>query len=158
MIPTNVAVSTAAATIFIGFALVACQKGSDTPAKPTGDGDSKIDFVADVKPLLTESCLPCHHSETLLGELNLESRTSVFGGGDGGTFIVPGEPDNSLIYTVTENPHGKRAAFEKMPAMKDIFLTEKERGILRRWIEQGAIWPSGADGRLEPIKMKSGQS
>jgi mono/diheme cytochrome c family protein len=138
--------------LFVG---VACnQHSSDEPEV----GDGKVEFERDIKPLLASTCVICHHSETMLGGLNLESRKTAFGGSDGRPFIVPGEPDSSLLYLVTENPHGKVPAQEKMPAMKDIFLSDEERGLLRRWIEQGAEWPSGEEGWIEPLKIDLKQS
>ena len=138
--------------IAISLSFIACGSGKkqDSPENEDKAG-KKVSFEEEVKPLLTSTCLPCHHSQTLLGNLNLESRKTAFGGSDGRAFIVPGEPDSSLIYLVTENPHGKRPAFEKMPAMKDIFLKPEERDLLRRWIEQGAEWPTGESGWLKPL-------
>jgi hypothetical protein len=143
------------AALLICLTLANCNKHS--PEKPETESGS-VDFSKDINPLLSSTCLPCHHSETLLGGLNLESKKTAFSSGDGGAFIVPGEPDNSLIYLVTENPHGKRSAFEKMPAMKDVFLTDEERSLLRRWIEQGADWPDDEEGWLRPIKAPNGES
>ena len=143
------------AALLICLTLANCNQHS---SKEPETGTNSVDFSKDIKPLLASTCLPCHHSETLLGGLNLESKKTAFGSGDGGAFIVPGEPDSSLIYLVTENPHGKRAAFEKMPAMKDITLTEEERSLLRRWIEQGADWPGDEEGWLQPIKAPGGES
>ena len=141
--------SCTAAAVFL-FAAVACnQHHSDQPEADAG----KVEFVRDIKPLLTSTCVICHHSETMLGGLNLETRKTAFGGSDGRAFIVPGEPDSSLLYLVTENPHGRIAAQEKMPAMEDIFLSDEERDLLRRWIEQGAEWPTGEDGWVQPIKV-----
>ena len=45
-----------------------------------------------------------------------------------------------------------------MPAMDDIFLSAEERDLLHRWIEQGAEWPSGEEGWVEPIKIDPKQS
>ncbi|MGI9244929.1 MAG: c-type cytochrome domain-containing protein [Verrucomicrobiales bacterium] len=140
--------ATMVATLLLGG--VACnQHRSDKPEA----GGEEVDFVRDVKPLLTSTCVICHHSETMLGGLNLETRKTAFGGGDGPAFIVPGEPDSSLLYLVTENPHGKISAQAKMPAMENISLTDDERDLLRRWIEQGADWPSGEEGWVKPIKI-----
>jgi hypothetical protein len=159
MIRTLSALSIVAIAASVSICGVACNKrsGGDDQAGGGTQGD-KVDFVKDVKPLLASTCVICHHSETLLGGLNLESRKTAFGASDSKAFIVPGEPDSSLIYLVTENPHGKSPAFEKMPAMKDIFLSDKERDLLRRWIEQGAEWPGGEEGWIEPIKIDKSRS
>ena len=104
---TSTACRSAAVVVSILFGLVACNKQTSED-KPSGQ-DKKVSFATEVKPLLASTCVICHHSETLLGGLNLESRKTAFGGSDGRAFIVPGEPDSSLLYLVTENPHGKRS-------------------------------------------------
>jgi hypothetical protein len=141
---------TAAVMVCVG--LVACSTDKREAS------DEKVSFAKQVKPLLSSICLPCHHSETLLGGLNLESRKTAFGGREGRAFLVPGEPDQSLIYLVTENPHGKTPAFEKMPAMENVFLSAEERALLRKWIEQGAAWPSGVEGWIKPLKIDTESS
>ena len=134
--------------------LAAC--GNGDKQDPTGKG---VSFENEIKPLLTSTCLPCHHSQTLLGNLNLESRKTAFGSSSAGrAFIVPGEPDKSLLYLVTEKPHGKTPAVEKMPAMENVFLQPAERDLLRRWIEQGADWPSGEAGWLKPLIIDAQES
>lgn len=145
------------APLLVCLALASCNQHSSKQDEKEAAA-VPVDFAKDIRPLLSSTCLPCHHSETLLGGLSLESRKTAFGSDGGKAFIVPGEPENSLIYLVTENPHGKRPAFEKMPAMKDVFLTDAERALLKRWIKEGAVWPGGAQGWLEPIKGPAGES
>ena len=90
-------------------------------------------------------------------KLNLESRKTAFGGSDNGAFLVPGDPDASLIYRVTAKPHGDGEVVEKMPNLKGVFLTEKERASLRKWIEGGAQWPGGDEGWIKPPKAQEGE-
>jgi hypothetical protein len=104
--------------------------------------------------LLSGKCLPCHHSGTLSGNLSLETRRTAFGGSGRGSFIVPGDPDSSLVYTLTDASHGKQGATETMPAVKGVTLSDDERELLRRWISEGAEWPEGEAGHLKPLDPK----
>jgi hypothetical protein len=110
-----------------------------------------VSFAAEVKPLLVGKCLPCHHSGTLSGNLNLESKRTAFGGSARGTFIVPGDAENSLVYTLTGEHHG---GGPKMPEVDGVELTDEERAILHDWINRGAEWPEGDEGHLEPLDPK----
>ncbi|MDA0813676.1 MAG: hypothetical protein O3C21_14955 [Verrucomicrobia bacterium] len=107
----------------------------------------------EIRPLLETNCLACHQSEVKLGGLSIQSRNEAFATSDRGARIVPGDPDASLIYTMTAVRHGKQN--ETMPA-DGILLTEKQRALLRRWIEEGAHWPTGDDGTLVPLKIQPG--
>ena len=53
--------------ILIGFGLAATSCRKDAGAAP-------VDFAAQIKPLLEERCINCHHSGALFGNLNLENR------------------------------------------------------------------------------------
>lgn len=117
-----------------------------------------VSFENEVKPLLAGKCLPCHNSAALSGNLNLETRRTAFGGSERGSFIVPGDPDNSLVYTSTDASHGAEAATETMPAVKGVTLDEEERDLLRRWIASGAEWPEGAQGHLKPLDPRPNEA
>ena len=113
--------------------------------------------MKEIRPVFAKRCVPCHNSETISGKLNLESRKTAFGGSDNGAFLVPGDPEASLIYRVTESPHGDGDIVEKMPNLKGVSLTEKERASLKKWIEGGATWPGGDDGWIKPPKSNEGE-
>jgi mono/diheme cytochrome c family protein len=112
-----------------------------------------VDFATEIRPLLETNCLACHQSEVLMGGFNIQSRDDAFGAADRGARIVPGNPDASLVYTMTAVRHGKQN--ETMPA-DGILLTEEQRALLRRWIEEGADWPTGEEGTLVPLKIQPG--
>ena len=88
-----------------------------------------------------------------MGGLSIESRASAFRKSDRGTYLVPGDPEASLIYSMTGQRHGKQE--EVMPA-DGVLLTDKQRELLRRWIEEGAQWPEGKEGVLTPLKVLPG--
>ena len=114
---------------------------------------TKVSFTADIKPLLTENCIPCHNGETFLGGLNLQTRARAFRGTDNGPVIIAGNADQSPVYTRTERKHGKNSEVAEMPA-DGILLNDMQRDLLKRWIEDGAEWPEGEEGMLQPLKLE----
>jgi hypothetical protein len=53
------------------------------------------------------------------------------------SFLVPGQPERSLLLTKIEGAH---AHVKAMPPVGER-LTQDEVRILERWIRQGAKWP-----------------
>src|SRR5262249_11999599 len=70
-----------------------------TPA--TADTDDGLAFFESrIRPVLVESCYPCHSSQarTPKGGLRVDSRGAMWRGGDHGPVILPGKPDDSLLF------------------------------------------------------------
>lgn len=104
-----------------------------------------VDFNRHVKPILEAKCVACHSQGGVPGRLDLSSREAALRSGALGAFIVPGRPDQSLLVTrIASAP----AHLKAMPPVGQQVTTE-EIGVLRRWIEQGANWPAGAEGKLK---------
>lgn len=139
------------------FMLVACEtppkEGSQTaPAdwnvlskKALASSHGKIDFATHVKPVLEAKCVVCHQRE-VLPFFSLENRELAFGEGKMGVRIIPGKPDESRLLM---HAHGATPGLKRMPPVGDC-LTRDESRILRAWIAQGANWPTGAAGQLDP--------
>ena len=84
----------------------------------------------DVMPILKARCLKCHSPLVSKGKLNLSSARSLARGGKNGPVIVPGKLDESTLWEqISEN---------EMPPEPEEPLSADEKGLLRRWIEQGA--------------------
>jgi mono/diheme cytochrome c family protein len=104
-------------------------------------GKSKaVDFQRQVRPILADNCFQCHgpDSRTRQAKLRLDIRDSAFAARPSGTPIVPGDPNNSLLYQRI----GHESAARRMPPPR---LTKKtlsadQIDVLRRWIEEGASW------------------
>lgn len=102
----------------------------------------KIDFAADIAPIIKDSCFLCHGGEkggkNGKGGLRLTTKALAMKGGDGGPCIVPGKPGDSSFYTllVTKDPDAR------MPEKAKPLPAEQIEKV-RRWIEQGADWPEG---------------
>lgn len=103
--------------------------------------DAAVDFVREVRPVLEKHCFSCHGAEKQKGGLRLDVKSAAFRGGeDHGPGIVPGKSGESPIVAAVR---GEQEDF-KMPP-KGERLTESEIGVLARWVDEGAVWPEGAD-------------
>ena len=100
----------------------------------------RIDFIRDIQPLFTQHCLSCHGPEKQKNGYRVDVKAVAIKGGDThGTAIVPGKSaDSPLIRYVSG-----QVADMLMPP-KGARLTEREIGLLRGWIDQGANWPDAA--------------
>ena len=69
------------------------------PALAAGAEDAEF-FEKKVRPLLVERCYECHSAEKIgKGGLRLDTREGWQTGGDTGTALVPGKPEESLLIT-----------------------------------------------------------
>jgi hypothetical protein len=92
-------------------------------------------FETHVRPLLVEKCQQCHGEEKQRGSLRTDSISSLLTGGESGPALVPHEPDESLLIEAIR--------YESYEMPPDGQLSEKEIGILVKWVEMGAPWPGG---------------
>ena len=94
------------------------------------DPDPKIVVFRDeVRPIL-QRCVACHSGGDPTGGLTLTTRAGALKGGDAGPALVPGDSAKSLLF--------HRISAKEMPPKKP--LNAVEIGVLRRWIEDGAVW------------------
>ncbi|MCB1277929.1 c-type cytochrome domain-containing protein [Prosthecobacter sp.] len=139
--------------------LAACSTPPDSETKPMGENvlskeeikaakTGPVDFVAHVKPVLEAKCVMCHNRKALPGHMSLESRPEVLRTKTLGTYIVPGHPETSLLVANTASTHQNVSV---MPAVGER-LTKEEYAILRKWVKEGANWPSGGAGTLKIIR------
>lgn len=98
-----------------------------------------IDYNLHVKPILSDKCFLCHGPDKNQGQkagLNLSTREGALAVlKDGKRAIVPGKPGRSELY------HRITTSDEEMMMPKkgsNRVLTDYERAVLIKWIEQGA--------------------
>ena len=99
--------------------------------------DDKVDYLKQIKPILSAKCYSCHGALKQEGELRLETRSLMFKGGDSGEVIVAGKADASLLIEriVAEED-------ERMPPPEEGgALKAEEIALIRTWINQGAESP-----------------
>ncbi len=103
-------------------------------------GAQEIDFLRDIRPIFVEHCYSCHSGVEQESGLRLDLKSAALKGGDNhGPDIVAGDAAKSpLLGFVNSTDPDKR-----MPP--DYALESKQIEKLKRWIEQGAVWPDRVD-------------
>jgi Protein of unknown function (DUF1553)/Protein of unknown function (DUF1549)/Planctomycete cytochrome C len=111
--------------------------GEDALGRAPAAAPRKIDFVADIKPILLRHCERCHGPDAQEGGLRLDRRAEALTGGGRGPAIVPGHSAKSRILRFASGDNDERIV---MPPEGER-LTAAQIGLLRTWIDQGAAWP-----------------
>ena len=98
--------------------------------------EEKIDFNAQVRPILNKNCISCHGGVKQSGGFGLIFRENALQETKNGKIgIVPGHAEKSeMIARITHSDPEMRMPLEKEP------LTKEEIDILTKWIDQGAVW------------------
>ncbi|HWB96048.1 MAG TPA: PSD1 and planctomycete cytochrome C domain-containing protein, partial [Bryobacteraceae bacterium] len=95
------------------------------------------------REVLEKHCTGCHGAAEMSG-LDLRQRESILKGGKRGAAVVPGNPDQSLLYQAVVG-----SGELKMPPGKQK-LSAAEIETLRSWIRDGARSDSEAAKKMEP--------
>ncbi len=111
------------------------------------------DFLKDIQPVLETTCVRCHNPEKTKGGFQMHTREALLKGGDNGTAIVPGKPDESALVARISHPKEHE---DFMPQKGDP-LKRMQIKAIREWVEAGAEWPSGVvlKQRAKEKKMAS---
>jgi hypothetical protein len=113
---------------------------------------TQVEFTRDVKPILEGSCLRCHGPERPKNGFRLDNRAAALKGGENGVDILPGKSAKSpLIHYVARLVPD----MEMPPEGKGKPLTPQEMGILRAWIDQGAVWETRPPTNLFDVTISS---
>lgn len=107
---------------------------------PQLPGETKEEFFSlKVYPLLKEKCYGCHGEkpEKLKGDFDIRTLESILKGGESGQpALVKGQADKSLLYKSVLWTDGDL----EMPPKENDRLTEVQTEILKKWINDGAVW------------------
>jgi Protein of unknown function (DUF1553)/Protein of unknown function (DUF1549)/Planctomycete cytochrome C len=95
---------------------------------------SKVDFGRDVAPLFAKRCQMCHGAQQQMSGLRLDQREAALKGGAAGVDIRPGDSANSRLIRLVAGVD------KKVMPPAGAKLTAEEIGVLRAWIDQGAVW------------------
>lgn len=129
----------------VGLMAVAQEKPAEGIAPEAVNLGRPVSFDQDVRDILDLNCVACHNVGTAESRLNLEESGTILKGGKRGPAVVPGKPDESLLYLVSarlKTPH--------MPPLPNKVeaeaMTPRQLGILRQWILEGAKGSDGMSG------------
>ncbi|MFM7051941.1 MAG: PSD1 and planctomycete cytochrome C domain-containing protein [Planctomycetota bacterium] len=107
-------------------------------AAPAAFEDQPIRYGRDIRPILSDRCFLCHGPDRAKQQagLRLDSFEAATAAREDGAAIVPGKPEESAMWARI-NSHDPD---EMMPTPESNKkpLSDAERELVRRWIEQGA--------------------
>src|SRR6185436_15448961 len=106
-----------------------------------------VDYLRDIKPLLTQQCGKCHGPAKQENGLRLDTTASALLGGDAGPAITPGKSSESLLIKAVT---GKSDTISKMPP-EGSGLTEAQIALLSKWIDEGAKAPADEQPLPAPV-------
>src|SRR5688500_11106905 len=100
-------------------------------------GADPIDYLRDVKPILTQHCVRCHGAEKEEAGLRTDTAAALRLGGDSGSLVKLKAEGQSLLLQVVEGTHPDvpRMPYKKPP------LDAAQIATLREWVKQGALAP-----------------
>src|SRR5437867_12894267 len=103
-----------------------------------------VDFAKDIQPIFAKSCYGCHGPLRQEAAFRLDARDVALVGGDLGPAIVAGKSAESLLVQFISG-----AVEGKVMPKKGDRLTAEQIGLIRAWIDQGAVWPESASVKLD---------
>jgi mono/diheme cytochrome c family protein len=134
----------AACVAWIGLCLAGhCAAGDAVP-----DKRAAVDYLHDVKPLLSKHCYACHGALKQKAGLRLDTAALLRKGGDGGPAIAEGKSDESLITDAITGREG----WQMPPEGEGSRLSAHEIATVRAWIDQGASAPAEERPQKDPRK------
>ena len=95
----------------------------------------ELTFEKDILPIIKAKCIRCHAGVEPKAGLNLTSPSSLLTGGKSGAALRIRAAEFSLLYEMVSS--------EKMPPVGQK-LTAEEKGLIRKWINDGASGVSNA--------------
>lgn len=98
-------------------------------------------FENQIRPVLLEKCFGCHGGNKVSGALTIDSRESLMTGGDSGAAIVPGTPEDSLLFKAIS----RHEDVSPMPPEKKEALRPEQIAAFEQWIRGGAEWPASTE-------------
>ena len=105
-----------------------------------------IDYIREIKPILTQRCFPCHGAIKQNSKLRLDTVASMLRGGSRGAVIVPGQPSDSLLVDAITGDAG----FRMPPENEGTRLNAEEIDKFKRWIADGAKHPDDEQPAVDP--------
>jgi hypothetical protein len=99
-----------------------------------------VDFVRDVRPIFEKHCYECHGAEKQKNDYRLDIKAiALTGGSEHAPSIVAGKSAESPLFRFVS---GAEEKIQMPPKSK---LSSAEIEMLKRWIDEGAVWPEGVD-------------
>ena len=116
--------------------------GLDDPETSLANIPENISYNFDVKPILSDKCYTCHGPDPKSVKANLRLDIS-----DHWYRTSDANPNKQIIFSgkvskseLVDRIRSTKASHQMPPPETNLFLTEREKQIIEKWIEQGAKW------------------
>jgi hypothetical protein len=108
-------------------------------------------FESKIRPVLSEKCYECHSSKSskIKGGLRLDHIDRILDGGDSGSSLIVGKPNESLLIEAIRYDDQD---FHMPPKEK---LPKQVVQDFEKWILDGAFWPKEPIPTLSPSKKRT---
>ncbi|MBI5757768.1 MAG: hypothetical protein HZA46_04545 [Planctomycetales bacterium] len=127
------------------FAQDAKPKDAAKPIDPKAK--DVVTFKDHVSPILRKHCFNCHNPDKATSDLNVTTYQTLMAGGSSGESIMPGNPDQSLLYRVVAHLD------EPFMPPKQPKIPDADLAVLKKWIELGAPETSVAAAKTASRKV-----
>jgi mono/diheme cytochrome c family protein len=128
---------------WVGFAKLTPEQLKQLPPPAT----HQINFKNEIKPIFEASCVRCHGRGRTKGGFQLDTRETLLKGGDSGAAIIPGKSVDSYLIALIAGVDP-----DSVMPKKGTKLTSDQVGVVRAWIDQGAMWDSAITFGKIPAK------
>ena len=105
------------------------------PGPAASGGGEKLVFQHVILPIFEAKCNKCHNEDKSKGDLRLDNYEVTMKGGENGSNVVAGKPDDSLTIQRILLPSDDD---EHMPPEGKEQVTPAELAAIRYWIQSGA--------------------
>lgn len=112
--------------------------------EPSVQADKKVTFDDDVKPILRQHCMSCHHQGEQKGGVALDTFQAILEGGGSGEIVYDdGDADSSRLWQLV--------AHEDTPVMppNQDRIPDEQLAVIRSWIEGGILENSGSKAKAK---------
>jgi hypothetical protein len=108
---------------------------------PWTEAAEPVDYVRDIKPILSGRCYFCHGALRQKSGLRLDTAALVRKGGKSGPAVISGQSGASVLIDAVTGNKGMR----RMPPQEEGEpLSSRDIALLKAWIDQGARGPEEA--------------
>jgi len=116
-----------------------------------------VEFNRDVRPILSDRCFVCHGPDEakVKGKLRLDSEARAFAKQGDEATLTPGKPEASELWKrISSADEEERMPPAKVGSSPLKPLSDREKSIIKKWIEQGAKY-EGHWAYIKPVERKA---
>ena len=122
------------------FGLTIAASAQDAGTLPPASTKTGVTFDADIKPIFTASCMPCHDTaggtKKPRAGVGLDTLENTLKGGNDGKILTAGDSSKGDLVNAVAHIGDPANFMPKGKAAKK--LTDDQIGLIRAWIDQGA--------------------